>query len=251
MSPEQESPFPVPPSPVTRTGIVREALTYTASYCEENIYLILRDHVDPSQVDQYTVVFISNPQKCVPLFFQRIAQGNLPVCWDYHVILLHTSPATNLTTVYDFDTRLSPFPLSFRDYFLPTLNGPSPWPDWPAEVVEAIQETIAKNPRRYKLIKGGDYFRLFASSRKHMLKMITSPMKEEFPRTAGKGTETVIKTKDVEIYISPPPTYPPIRTEESECSFQRFVDFSSSWSDCEYGRIVDEWAFLSEFSDSY
>lgn len=46
-----------------------------------------------------------------------------------------------------------------------------------------------------------------------MLKMITSPMKEEFPRTAGEGTETVIKTKEVEIYISPPPTYPPIRTE--------------------------------------
>jgi len=46
-----------------------------------------------------------------------------------------------------------------------------------------------------------------------MLKMITSPMKEEFPRTAGEGTATVIKTKEVEIYISPPPMYPPIRTE--------------------------------------
>jgi len=37
------------------------------SYCEENIYLILRDHVDPSQVDQYTAVFISNPQSMCPL----------------------------------------------------------------------------------------------------------------------------------------------------------------------------------------
>ena len=46
-----------------------------------------------------------------------------------------------------------------------------------------------------------------------MLKMITSPMKEEFPRTSGEGTSTVVKTKEVEIYISPPPTYPPIRTE--------------------------------------
>jgi len=46
-----------------------------------------------------------------------------------------------------------------------------------------------------------------------MLKMIMSPMKEEFPRTAGEGTATVIKTKEVEIYTSPPPTYSPIRTE--------------------------------------
>ena len=46
-----------------------------------------------------------------------------------------------------------------------------------------------------------------------MLKLITSPMKEEFPRTVGKGKETVIIKKEVEIYASPPPKYPPIRTE--------------------------------------
>ncbi|KAF8467708.1 N-terminal glutamine amidase-domain-containing protein [Kalaharituber pfeilii] len=256
MAPEQHS-HPVsliPGVAPSARPIVRESLTYTASYCEENIYLILRDYVDPSQLDQYTVVFISNTQKCVPLFYQRIAQGNLPVCWDYHVILLHTSPITKLTSVYDFDTQLTPFPLSFRDYFLPTLNGPSPWPSWPVEVVEAIQETISRNPRRYKLIKGRDYLRLFASSRRHMLKKILSPLR---PSTAGApasptgevGEPAAPATAEVEIYVAPPPLYPPIRTEESECTLQKFLDFSPSWSDCDFGRIVDEWAFLNEFSD--
>jgi len=85
-----------------------------------------------------------------------------------------------------------------------------------------------------------------------MLRRITPPMKDGFPRpvsgeSSGSGSGS---TKEVEIYISPPPTYPPITTEESDCTFQMFVDFSSSWNDCEYGRIVDEWAFLSELSDS-
>lgn len=47
-----------------------------------------------------------------------------------------------------------------------------------------------------------------------MLKTIMSPMKAEFPMSAdGSAPQDGAAMKEVEIYISPPPLYPPIRTE--------------------------------------
>lgn len=57
-----------------------------------------------------------------------------------------------------------------------------------------------------------------------MLKMISSPMKDEFPRSAGDDMEPgVAMTKEVEIYISPPPTYPPIKTEGKRLALENVM----------------------------
>ena len=105
---------------------------YTASYCEENVYLLAAKLTHGTVY----VIFVSNPNKSVSsieniphsllftaahwscqvvLFESRTAPEDtesrrFPVVWDYHVILLISNGSGALsrsqTWVYDFDSRL-------------------------------------------------------------------------------------------------------------------------------------------------
>ena len=96
---------------------------YTASYCEENVYHLVKRFSDPEILDSRLwsvyVVFISNHNKSVVLWHQRASkftEGSSPVCWDYHVIAVLRPQECNKSKscwVYDFDTLL-PRPCPFH-----------------------------------------------------------------------------------------------------------------------------------------
>ncbi|KAJ1347196.1 Protein N-terminal glutamine amidohydrolase [Parelaphostrongylus tenuis] len=130
----------------------REDCDYTKYYCEENVYrLCERIPVDKRQ--QFLVVFISNPSKCVPLFAQRASTERPFVMWDYHVILLQQIEC-GVTLIWDLDTLLS-FPCSFDEYWNGTLRPPG----W----------NIPENYSRYfRVIPCAHYITHFSSDRSHM-----------------------------------------------------------------------------------
>lgn len=58
-------------------------LTYTKCYCEENIYLLCKE-IQEKQSDMLkstNVIYISNPNKMVPLWKQKAGVGEQPVVW--------------------------------------------------------------------------------------------------------------------------------------------------------------------------
>ena len=84
-------------------------------YCEENVWrLACRKLNDVKQKQQqssgqrrqereavYHVVFVSNKQKCVPMFQQVAAKNDpsdTPCCWDYHVLLFCTYTTTTTSS---------------------------------------------------------------------------------------------------------------------------------------------------------
>lgn len=152
---------------------------YTHCYCEENIYLLAQKFISDSGVNgdwNVYIVFISNDSKTVVLRNQKNApHEDLPVCWDYHVVLLlrnvsiyPPSDTENCNWVYDFDTRL-PVPVPLAEYLRQTFSDQLP---------ENFQSL-------FRLVPGEVYLEYFASDRSHMVH--------------GDGS-----------LLSPPPLYPPI-----------------------------------------
>lgn len=133
-----------------------EECVYTSCYCEENIWQLC-DHVRksyPHELDNTYAVFISNDVKQVPLFMQKgSGQEDIPVAWDYHVIIVHTSSAGSM--VYDMDTML-PFPVSFEDYATKAIGSD-----------EFLYEQFY---RFFRVIPAGLFLETLASDRSHMKK---------------------------------------------------------------------------------
>ncbi|KAG0642664.1 N-terminal glutamine amidase-domain-containing protein, partial [Tuber brumale] len=198
------------------------------SYCEENIYCLVRDRVPPDSRKYFTVAFISNTMKTVPLFYQKASRHPpLPVTWDYHVLLIHHPPSAP-ATIYDFDTTL-PFPCLFAEYYTKTLYGPTSWGEY-AGILDPlqVQAYVANRPRYFRLVGASEYLRTFASTRKHMV-----------------GPEGVEVEGE---WLADPPVYPPITCEMGEDTLEMFLDFGVPGSGGGWGRIVDEEAFWSEFA---
>jgi hypothetical protein len=61
----------------------RSDLLYTACYCEENIYMLCSEILKkrPELLDDFSVMFISNDHRSVPLWQQRAGRG------EEHVVL--------------------------------------------------------------------------------------------------------------------------------------------------------------------
>ena len=81
---------------------------YTAWYCEENIYQLLSKlSVDQHLPHRLYAVFVSNPNRQIPLWCQKSGDGshNGFVCYDYHVIALELC-SDQQSLVYDFDRCL-------------------------------------------------------------------------------------------------------------------------------------------------
>lgn len=97
----------------------------------------------------------------------------LCIAQDYHVILLEVlSKPSAEVVVWDLDTRLS-FPVSFTEYAKQALRP---------------QDIPARFWQLFRVVKGADYLRTFASDRSHMINPDGS-------------------------WQSPPPDYAPIHTE--------------------------------------
>ncbi len=90
---------------------------YCPCYCEENIWHLARKLLRSG--DELRVIVISNITGQVALWQQKKSQAkDLPVIWDYHVIL--TAKTAQLTTIWDFDSSL-PFPINAGDYLNQTF----------------------------------------------------------------------------------------------------------------------------------
>eukprot|EP01108_Squamamoeba_japonica_P007403 TRINITY_DN6216_c0_g1_i1.p3 TRINITY_DN6216_c0_g1~~TRINITY_DN6216_c0_g1_i1.p3 ORF type:complete len:106 (+),score=23.74 TRINITY_DN6216_c0_g1_i1:45-320(+) len=65
--------------------------TYTAFYCEENIYRLVQRLTtgDDDTYEHARAVFVSNPDKRVPFFKMRASSRPDGLCvWDYHVVCI-------------------------------------------------------------------------------------------------------------------------------------------------------------------
>ncbi|KAK6504185.1 Protein N-terminal glutamine amidohydrolase [Arthrobotrys conoides] len=172
----------------------RETLPYTSCYCEENIYKLIETHITSTSLKHYTVIFLSNSSKCIPVFSQKIQRHpNNPTIWDYHVILAYHpnhsleellqqskireeveeqafEPAITKSYIYDLDTTIPTFPCPFPTYFAQTFSPPpsSAFED-PLDRV-LLQMALSRNiyNRYFRLVPANDYLDHFRSGRDHM-----------------------------------------------------------------------------------
>lgn len=129
---------------------------YTSCYCEENVYMLCKKLSEvglaaPTASDLF-VVFISNPNRQIPIWRQRSSKDVEGLCiWDYHVICIQRRE--NAVQVWDLDTTL-PCPVALDEY-----------------VAGAFQPWVSLKPdfsRLYRVISAPLYLRFFASDRRHM-----------------------------------------------------------------------------------
>ncbi|XP_067942484.1 protein N-terminal glutamine amidohydrolase-like [Watersipora subatra] len=137
---------------ITSSSKSMEDYKYTKCYCEENVWFLCKD-LPETALYSANVVFISNAEKKCPLWHQKAGERNLPVVWDYHVILVRREEKH--FWVYDLDTTL-PFPCEFGQYSSLALR----------------QEDTMKSEyhRLFRIVKAAEYLQHFASDRSHMWK---------------------------------------------------------------------------------
>ncbi|XP_050525822.1 protein N-terminal glutamine amidohydrolase isoform X2 [Daktulosphaira vitifoliae] len=128
---------------------------YTSCYCEENIWHLAKNILSANKnVSEFKcyVTFVSNSNKCVPLWKQKSStHDDGLVFWDYHVFLLLDH--NNKILVFDLDSSLS-FPATFLEY-----------------INEAIRDDNhqSKYNRYFRVIEAKKYLLKFSSDRRHML----------------------------------------------------------------------------------
>lgn len=156
-----------------RDSLRRDSSVYTACYCEENVYNLLR--LSAPLAPRSFAVFISNAARACAVHGQLASAGpSLPVVWDYHVVLVvfQEDAASGGWVVYDLDSRLS-FPCPLASYL--------------ASAFPSQAELHQVSRAAFRLIPTADYLAWFSSDRRHM-------------RQPGGGGG----------WASPPPAYPPI-----------------------------------------
>ncbi|KAL8624670.1 hypothetical protein ACOMHN_038216 [Nucella lapillus] len=134
----------------------REDCVYTCCYCEENVWKLcehMKNHHE-AEVRNCFVVFISNTDKRIPVWYQRSSKRpDRLIIWDYHVVVVYKDPERSW--VYDFDTEL-PFPCRLDKYN-----------------ALAIRDDCILKPefrRSFRVVTGEEYLKTFASDRSHMVK---------------------------------------------------------------------------------
>eukprot|EP00475_Leptophrys_vorax_P028051 TRINITY_DN4030_c0_g1_i2.p1 TRINITY_DN4030_c0_g1~~TRINITY_DN4030_c0_g1_i2.p1 ORF type:complete len:297 (-),score=-5.75 TRINITY_DN4030_c0_g1_i2:179-1069(-) len=185
--------------------LTRSDFTYTACYCEENVYLLCRSLVARgiAQPDDLAVVFISNADRKIPLWCQKAgtscgeaddsgSSGGTEngrreetglVLWDYHVICLQLTPqprSSGPSTRLQQPSSADPF-RSPREWVVWDLDTTLPFPATAMEYTRRalwagrpymldLQETYQ---RLFRVISAPNFFRLFASDRSHMRHSVT------------------------------------------------------------------------------
>ena len=126
------------------------ALTYTAYYCEENIWHLCREPMFAGLPCR--VVIISNPGRCCAVWQQRAApHRDLPICWDYHVVLaVFREPVWEL---WDMDTL---------------LGMPAPAREWLSRSFLPLRQEYAMLAPRFRVLDRVAYVAGFSSDRSHM-----------------------------------------------------------------------------------
>ncbi|KAH9503853.1 hypothetical protein Btru_063994 [Bulinus truncatus] len=164
--------------------------TYTACYCEENVWKLcahVKENCNVSELLKCYSIFISNRAKKVPLWHQKASKNKERlVVWDYHVIFLYHDSSASL--VYDLDTELG-FPCTLKEYVTACIG----------------DEYILKEEfwRMFRVIPADEYLSTFASDRSHML---------------NKKNE----------WLAQPPPYPPIKCPGIDNNINEFISMDKS-----------------------
>lgn len=147
----------------TKRTLSINSYTYTALFCEENIWLLAKSlHTEGLPLESMQVLFLSNPAKQIVLFDQKSVPLGKAVVWDYHVILW--AKTTKKSLIFDFDSRL-PFPCPASQYVHSSFPNPQTLPE--------------KFHFYIRQIPAANYLQQFYSDRKHMQNQI--PV-DQFPR---------------------------------------------------------------------
>ncbi|GAX80286.1 hypothetical protein CEUSTIGMA_g7724.t1 [Chlamydomonas eustigma] len=180
-----------------------------------------------NNIKQCWVVFISNENKQVPLWFQASGdpeQDGL-VVWDYHVIMIQDlSDFKGEGTFQDSSSEALVWDLDS------TLTFPTPFGQYAEKALKAGEEINAAFTKLYRVISGAVYLDSFASDRGHMR------------NSSGE-------------WMSPPPSYPPIVAKDG-CvnNIHRFWDMSdrADRADCNdnFGRVLSEKELLQKFGSA-
>ncbi|XP_010938723.2 protein N-terminal glutamine amidohydrolase [Elaeis guineensis] len=225
------------PSPSTATGPFHldiSTFTHTPFYCEENIYLLCKklctiEVADPTGVDLF-VVFISNEEKKVPLWYQKASKRiDGLVLWDYHVICIQGKSQRNREgnahpLVWDLDSSL-PFPFPLNQYF--------------DEAIRPLLFLNSRYSRLFRVVHAPMFLHFFASDRGHM--------------KDSQGN-----------WISLPPNYGPIIAEDGTMNnlneylqmnaadvVTNLEDFIDGVYSSKYGVVVSERTLKDFFSQIY
>ena len=135
-------------------------------YCEENVWrLAYRRIYGRRETDERLyVVFVSNEERCCPMFSQ-LAQDDPdePCFWDYHVLLIGSSSSAveangaDKCPVWDVDSRL-PYPTPVSVYLTTVFRE------------ECFREEYrTRLAPRFRVIRAEHYLQYFFSDRKHMI----------------------------------------------------------------------------------
>lgn len=158
---------------------------YQPFYCEENVWWQVHE-----AEGRRWALFITNAQRRVLLWQQRLAKPDEPVLWDYHVVMLREADGTYW--VHDQDTRL-PDVCPAHAY----LEATFPYD------AEALPDELRSLAPSFRLVPAEALAATFATDRSHMLN--------------EDGT-----------YIHPPPSWPPLVADdlESPSTLDRYLDLT-------------------------
>lgn len=156
---------------------------YQPFYCEENVWWQVHETDGPRWA-----LFITNPQRRVLLWRQRLAPLEEPVLWDYHVVMVREEGGARW--VHDLDTRLPPV-LPAETY----LEATFPYDH------QTLPEPLTPFVPSFRLVSADELVATFASDRSHM-----------------RGEDGA--------YLHPPPPWPPIEAAgvESAMTLERYLD---------------------------
>ncbi|XP_022286355.2 protein N-terminal glutamine amidohydrolase-like isoform X1 [Crassostrea virginica] len=188
--------------------IKKQDCTYTSCYCEENVWFLCNtvQNKHPDDIHGCFCIFISNERRAIPLWRQRASKRE-----DGQVVwdyhVIFLHQSSNFgTVVYDLDTTL-PFPCDFNKYYEESIKD---------------EKCLRKEyHRKFRVIPGAEFLKTFASDRSHML------------------------TQDGR-WMSPPPVYPPIKTEENSNNIQEFISMEKN----NHGVVLSLEEFLEKFTNS-
>ncbi len=128
-----------------------DAPAYCPFYCEENVWHLCA-HPRVTGAER-RVLFISNPNRRVAMWGQKAARDpNLPIAWDYHVVLLSRAPSRDWE-VWDLDAK---------------NPGPRSAADWLRDSFDAVGLLPPLYAPRFRMLSCAAYRRHFRSDRRHM-----------------------------------------------------------------------------------
>ena len=195
--------------------------------------------------ERYYVVYISNEQKCVPMYHQRAAsavsssvrKNEKPCCfWDYHVILIGATDSItggNNDTgenndkrilVYDIDTTIVPYPVPLHQYI--SLSFLSEYYSSQNHNSQYLQYKPL-----FRIIPAETYIQYFTSDRSHMFNEMTQLYNEPPPPyscivvSPSTDNSTIPTTESVGGTVTE--KYSVENSGLIRCNFQKYLDFTT------------------------